>query len=43
VICERLGEGLYRPHIEQAFAGLAVDAEPHSAGEERDRSRRGPR
>jgi hypothetical protein len=30
-ICEQLGEGLYRQHIEAALAGLASDADPHTA------------
>jgi tetratricopeptide (TPR) repeat protein len=36
-ICDRLGEGLYHPHIDQALAGLAAVAVRHAAQEERDR------
>jgi tetratricopeptide (TPR) repeat protein len=43
VICDRLGEGLYRPHIEQALAGLSADLAPDAACEETDRSLQDPR
>jgi tetratricopeptide (TPR) repeat protein/transcriptional regulator with XRE-family HTH domain len=43
LICDRLGERLYRNYIEHALAGLAADGVPHAGWEERDRSRHGPR
>jgi hypothetical protein len=36
-ICDQLGEGLYRPNIEQELAGLAADADSHTAQKGRDR------
>jgi tetratricopeptide (TPR) repeat protein len=39
-ICDHQGEGLYRPHVEAALAGLATDADPLTAQNRRDRSPR---
>jgi transcriptional regulator with XRE-family HTH domain/tetratricopeptide (TPR) repeat protein len=42
LICDQLGEGLYRPHIEQALAGLAAAGRSHTTQKARDRSLLGP-